>query len=118
MIADPDVNLLVMGAHPDPKQKRDVFHWFEMRDAVQLSHSIDGVAVSNFVLPLYSREATRPGGRNDFLAVAKGRRWLRSFGVNPGAAYIGFYDPVLGEHKTYELDGDATPRAGVRSSWR
>ena len=108
MIGDPDVNLLVMGAHPDPKQKRDVFHWFEMCDAVQAEpYLIDGVAVSNFVLPLYFTGGDETGGRNDFLAVAKGRRRLRSFGVNPGA-YIGFYDPVLGKHRTYEMEGDPT----------
>lgn len=108
MIGDPEVNLLVMGPHPDPKQKRDVFHWFEMCDAVQAeSYLIDGVAVSNFVLPLYFTGGDEKGGRNDFLAVAKGRRRLRSFGVNPGG-YIGFYDPVLGKHKTFELEHDAT----------
>jgi len=53
LIGDPEVNLLVAGPHPaNPKQ--DVFHWYEMCDAVQAeSYEIDGVGVSNFVLPLY-----------------------------------------------------------------
>src|SRR5262245_19903218 len=34
LIGDPEVNLLVVGPHPkDPT--RDVFHWYEMCDAVQ-----------------------------------------------------------------------------------
>jgi hypothetical protein len=108
MIADPDVNLLVMGPHPDPKQKRDVFHWFEMCDAVQAeSYVIDGIAVSNFVLPLYFTGGDEKGGRNDFLAVAKGAQTLRSFRVNAGG-YIGFYDPVKGDHQTWEAPDDDT----------
>jgi hypothetical protein len=35
LIADPEVNLLVMGPHPNPKEgSREVFHWYEMSDAV------------------------------------------------------------------------------------
>ena len=107
MIGDPEVNLLVMGRHPDPSEDRDVFHWFEMCDAVQAeSYAIDGVAVSNFVLPLYFTGGNERGGRNDFLSLAKGRKGLRSFGVNPGG-YVGFYDPVKGDHLTFEAPGDA-----------
>src|SRR5207244_13483369 len=43
-------------------------HWYEMCDAVQdESYEIDGVAVSNFVLPLYFTGGNEKGGRNDFL---------------------------------------------------
>src|SRR5215471_1139713 len=53
LIGDPEINLLVMGPHPK-HPGRDVFHWYEMCDAVQdESYEIDGVQVSNFVLPLY-----------------------------------------------------------------
>ena len=35
LIADAEVNRLIMGPHPDPAQKgRMVFHWYEMCDAV------------------------------------------------------------------------------------
>jgi len=53
LIGDSEVNLLVQGPHP-VDVKRTVFHWYEMCDAVQAeSYDIDGVKVSNFVLPLY-----------------------------------------------------------------
>src|SRR5262249_10978817 len=53
LIADPQVNLLVMGPHPADPDKT-VFHWYEMSDAVQSeTYEIDQVAVSNFLLPLY-----------------------------------------------------------------
>lgn len=70
MIADPEVNLLVMGPHPtDPK--KTVFHWYEMSDAVQAeTYKVDGIEVSNFVLPLYFTGSDEPGGRNDFLGRA------------------------------------------------
>ena len=55
LIADAEVNRLIMGPHPDPAQKgRMVFHWYEMCDAVLAErYEINGVPVSNFVLPLY-----------------------------------------------------------------
>ena len=67
LIGDPEANLLVAGPHPeDPK--KEVFHWYEMCDAVQdETYKIDGVAVSNFVLPLYFTQFAEIGGRNDFL---------------------------------------------------
>ena len=53
LLADPEVNLLVMGPHPADPDKT-VFHWYEMCDAVQdETYEIDDVEVSNFVLPLY-----------------------------------------------------------------
>ncbi len=89
LIADPEANLLVMGPHP--KQRRMVFHWFEMCDAVQTQHyEIDGVELSNFVLPLYftgTRKIDEKGARNNFLGTP-----LASFGITAGG-YIGFYDP-------------------------
>lgn len=66
LIGDPEVNLLVMGPNPKDPNKT-VFHWYEMSDAVQNeSYEIDGVAVSNFVLPLYFTDNDEVGARNDF----------------------------------------------------
>src|SRR5262249_22215314 len=49
LLADPELNLTAQGPHPDRKKKREVFHWFEMCDAVQAEvYEIDGVMVSNF----------------------------------------------------------------------
>jgi hypothetical protein len=108
LLADPETNLLVMGPHP--KEDRDVFHWFEMSDAVQAeTYQIDGVAVSNFVLPLYftgTRDVDEVGARNDFLGKAYGGQTLKSFAINPGG-YIGFFDPKLGDHDTFSIKGDA-----------
>ncbi len=105
MIGDPEVNLLVAGPHPG-KAKTDVFHWYEMCDAVQAeSYAIDGVEVSNFLLPLYFTGGEEAGGRNDFLGNMHAGKTLRSFGVNPGG-YIGFFNPSSGEHETYAHRGD------------
>lgn len=105
LIGDPEVNLLAMGPHPaDPD--RTVFHWYEMCDAVQTeTYTIDGVEVSNFVLPLYFTVDDEAVGRNDFLGTLHGTQSLGSFGVNPGG-YVGFYDPNSGRHDTYSLPDD------------
>lgn len=111
LIGDPENNLFVAGPHPTVRRRR-VFHWFEMCDAVQDEHyEIDGVKVSNFVLPLYFTSSAERGGRNDFLGRSHNGETLQSFGVNPGG-YIGFYDPV--KKKTGEHFGDADRRAERR----
>ena len=99
LAADAEVNRLAMGPHPDDSD-RQVFHWYEMCDAVQAeTYEIDGVTVSNFVLPLYFTNGEETGGRNDFLGtVNDGGTTLRSFGINPGG-YVGFYDPESGQHE-------------------
>ncbi|HEU4874199.1 MAG TPA: hypothetical protein VFT44_13960 [Pyrinomonadaceae bacterium] len=110
LIADPEVNLLVAGPHPaDPK--KTVFHWYEMCDAVQAdSYKVDGVEVSNFLLPLYFTGEDEFEGRNDFLGRRdKKKKALRSFGINPGG-YIGFFNPQSGEHETFALSGDAVAK--------
>ncbi len=111
LIGDPEVNLLAMGPHPvDPN--RIVFHWYEMCDAVQTeTYEIDGVEVSNFVLPLYFTTDEESAGRNDFLGSLNSDQTLRSFGVNPGG-YVGFYDPQLQGHDTFshKHDGVAAKR--------
>lgn len=105
LIADPEVNLLVKGPHPaDPS--RDVFHWYEMCDAVQTdTYQVDHEEVSNFVLPLYFTGGEETSGRNDFLGREHAGETIQSFGVNPGG-YVGFYDPQLKNHDTYTLHGD------------
>ena len=110
LIADPEVNLLVAGPHP-ANPKKTVFHWYEMCDAVQAeSYKVDGVDVSNFLLPLYFTGEDEFEGRNDFLGRRdKKNRALRSFGINPGG-YIGFFNPESGEHETFALSDDPVAR--------
>ncbi len=106
LTGDPENNLLVQGPHPK-KPRAQVFHWFEMCDAVQNeTYQIDHINVSNFVLPLYFTSSDERGGRNDFLgSVTKGKT-LRSFSVNPGG-YIGFFDPAAQGHVTWSPEDDA-----------
>jgi hypothetical protein len=115
LLGDPQVNLLVAGPHPT-EPERDVFFWFEMADAVQAeSYLIDGVEVSNFLLPLYFTGEDETAGRNDFLGRLYRGKPLGSFGVNPGG-YIGFFDPVTGQDETHSLRGDekAAKRLAVK----
>ncbi|MDH3446221.1 MAG: hypothetical protein OEN50_20045 [Deltaproteobacteria bacterium] len=105
LVGDPEVNLLVAGPHP-ASPNEDVFHWYEMCDAVQAeTYAIDDVEVSNFVLPLYFTGSEEVGGRNDFLGRAHEGRTLRSFGVNPGG-YVGFFNPQSGQHETFSQKAD------------
>jgi len=119
LIADPEANLFVMGPHP-AKPHKTVFHWYEMSDAVQAeTYQIDGIDVSNFVLPLYFTGGEELGGRNDFLGNAHRGRTLRSFGVNPGG-YIGFFDPSTGKHHTFAAEEDevAARRRKIKAAAR
>lgn len=109
LIADPEVNLLVAGPHP-ANPKKNVFHWYEMCDAVQAeSYKVDGVDVSNFLLPLYFTGEDEFEGRNDFLGRRHNKKALRSFGINPGG-YIGFFNPQSAEHETFALKGDSVAK--------
>jgi hypothetical protein len=113
LIGDPEVNLLVAGPHP-ADQRKQVFHWYEMCDAVQNeSYKVDGVDVSNFVLPLYFTRDAEPGSRNDFLGRRVNGRALASFGINPGG-YIGFFNPKTRKHETYAIEGDEQARRRLR----
>lgn len=107
ILGDPEVNLLVAGPHPNPDESRDVFHWYEMSDAVQSeTYEIDGVEVSNFILPLYFTGGDEFDGRNDFLGtINDDGSTLKSFEVNPGG-YSGFFDPLTGQHDTYARPED------------
>lgn len=99
LLGDRQANLLVQGPHPDDGEQL-VYHWREMCDAVQADiYEIDGVEVSNFVLPLYFTPGAEKGGRNDFLGQKNSGQSLDSFGINPGG-YVGFYDPTTGVHET------------------
>lgn len=110
LIGDPEANLLVQGPHPK-EPKRAVFHWYEMCDAVQAeNYKVDGIEVSNFVLPLYFTGGDELGGRNDFLSHAYEGKTLKSFAVNPGG-YLGYFDPKTGQHETFAMKGDATALA-------
>lgn len=118
LLGDAQGNLLVQGPHPQTPAV-EVFHWFEMCDAVQgQTYEIDGIEVSNFVLPLYFTSGEQEGGRNDFLGT-KGKRGktLESFGVSPGG-YIGFYDPRKRAHDTWSAPGDkiAARRIALKAS--
>jgi hypothetical protein len=115
LVGDPEVNLLVAGPHPDPQEKgRTVYHWFEMCDAVQgEAYAIDGIEVSNFVLPLYFTSGEEKGGRNDFLGRSHRGNSLRSFGVNPGG-YVGFFDPSTGKDADFSANERARKRLAVK----
>ena len=105
LIADPEANLLVQGPHP-AHPEHFAFYWYEMCDAVQdESYQIDGITVSNFLLPLYFTSSGERSGRNDYLSRAHAGKTLASFGVNPGG-YFGYFDPVTGKHDTFSRRGD------------
>jgi hypothetical protein len=113
LLADPEANLLVQGPHPKDR-RHTVFHWFEMCDAVQdQTYRIDGVEVSNFVLPLYFTRESEVASRNDFLGKTKDGSILPSFGVTPGG-YVGFFDPKLGRHTTWSRPNDQRARERQR----
>lgn len=100
--ADPECNRLAEGPHPE--EDRSVFHWMEICDPVQgESYKIDGVTVSNFVLPHYYTRGEERGMRNDFLNQSHQFQTLKSFGVNPGG-YVGFFDPEQGKHVLWVPD--------------
>lgn len=111
LVADPMVNLLVEGNHPNDRRRR-VFHMFEVCDAVQAeNYLVDNVAVSNFVLPSYFSLGEQGGRRNDFLGRCYAGQSLVSFGMNPGG-YINFFDPRSGK---WEQAAEASDQeAGLR----
>lgn len=113
LIGDPEANLLVVG--PDPgDRRRKVFHWYEMCDAVQgESYEVDGIMVSNFVLPLYFTSSEEKGGRNDFLGRSHEGKTLESFGVNPGG-YVGFFDPKTRKDGSFATKGDRRAQARLK----
>lgn len=115
LIGDAEVNVLAAGPNPnDPGQA--VYFWYEMCDAVQAeSYDIDGVAVSNFVLPLYFTVDTEEGSRNDFLGRRHNGNLLQSFGVNPGG-YTGFFNPATGSNEIATADAKGQKRMRIKES--
>lgn len=113
LIADPQCNLLVQGPHPRGPALPQVYHYFEVCDAVQSQvYDIDGVTVSNFVLPSYFAPDAAGEGRRDFSGTN-----LRSFDANPGG-YIGYFDPDLaggGGAATYFADDRSEERYAIKS---
>ncbi len=97
LIADPQLNTLVRGPHP-VHPKRSVFHYREVCDPVQSeTYLIDGVTVSNFVLPHYYNAMGESGGRNDFLGTGvPAFRWNEN-------GIIGFWDPRQGARGRYVM---------------
>jgi len=117
LIGDPQVNLLVLGPHPETGKK--VFHWYELCDAVQAeSYAIDEIEVSNFVLPLYFTSGEERAGRNDFLGRRdKDGKTLESFKTKEGG-YIGFFDPHTGKDVTFAMKGDEKARRRIEIKQR
>jgi hypothetical protein len=81
-----------------------------MCDAVQAeSYEVDGIDVSNFLLPLYFTGDAEVGGRNDFLGRLYEGNALQSFGINPGG-YVGFFNPETKQHETFSRKDDNVAR--------
>jgi hypothetical protein len=98
LLADPYVNLLITGPHP-AKPSEEVFHWREVATAVQDQvYELDGVAVSNFVLPTYYQLGSK--GYTDYLGKTRNTRTLAPFDVSSGG-YIGYYNPRTRQHETF-----------------
>jgi hypothetical protein len=115
LVGDAGANTFAAGPHPH-EPDRIVFHWYEMCDAVQAeTYLIDGVQVSNFVLPQYFTVGEQAGARNDFLNLKPAGKALPSFGINPGG-YVGFYDPQKQDHETVSRDDKASARLALKSS--
>ena len=97
--------LTAAGPHQTAR-KRTVYYWYEVCDPVQADlYEIEGVTLSNFVLPEYFDVSRRAAGAHDFLGRRKGARGLAPFGVSPGG-YVTFYDPRDRSTRTYEGIGD------------
>jgi hypothetical protein len=108
LVADPMNNLTVQG--PSPHDHRHlVFHTFEVCDPVQAEYyEIEGVKVSNFVLPGWFTRGDAAGVRNDFLGRPEPGATLPSFSMSPGG-YLCFWDPLREGDKWHSMmrDGDA-----------
>lgn len=112
LIADPFVNLLAKGPHPRFKG-REVFHYREVCDPVQsLVYDLDGVSVSNFVLPHYYNAVGQRGMQNDFLnSRLRAFRWV-------GDGVIGFWDPKVGKNGRYVEFPQAPPKSAAHQARR
>jgi hypothetical protein len=94
LIADPDVNLMVLAPHPKGGQQ-PVLRPYEVCDPVQSNrYQIDGVPVSNFVTPQYFAQTEHPMKRTNFLNVP-----LQQFGLTRGG-YFSYLDLSTGKYET------------------
>lgn len=113
LIGDAEVNVLAAGPNPNDASKA-VYFWYEMCDAVQAeNYDIEGVAVSNFVLPLYFTLDAEKGSRNDFLGRRHKDKLLQSFGVNPGG-YVGFFNPATDDNEIFTADALGKKRMRIK----
>jgi hypothetical protein len=103
LLADPEVNLLVAAPHPNDVQQM-VLRPYEVCDPVQSDiYTIDGVAVSNFVTPLYFANLPHPTEtQTNFL-----KQKLDRFGVRPGG-YFSYFDLAKGQY--VDVFGDERSR--------
>jgi hypothetical protein len=72
MLVDPSINLVVSA---DDARGNTIFYAYEVCDAVEADedgYTIDGVQVSNFVLPAYFETFHKPGTKYDFLGLLQG----------------------------------------------
>ncbi len=113
LVGDPMSNLLVQGPSPHDKHAL-VFHMFELCDPVTNdTYLIDGVEVSNFVLPgFFVHGATKGGGavdeyaHNDFKNRMENGKVLKPFDTTPGGN-LTYYDGGHGDRwKVYTAPGD------------
>jgi hypothetical protein len=99
LIVNPLINLYVPGPSPDRHQRRRMFHSYEVCDAVMSeSYELEGVTVSNFLLPLYFVEDGEKKGRIVY-QQRKDLKPLQSFGLNLDG-YVPYHDPEA--HKDFE----------------
>lgn len=99
------------GPHPTRKNVI-VDHWFELCDAVQDQvYTIDRVAVSDFLYPLYWTTRNELGGVNNHLRTKD----LLSFGLTKGG-YIG-YKTSGGQTRTFFADQRARRRYDLKKGF-
>ncbi len=115
LVGDPLSNLLVQGPCPHD-HRHQVFHSYELCDPVQgETYEIDGVLVSNFVLPGWFARTMVAGARNDFLGRPEAGATLAPFSIAPGG-YLCYFDPDKPEGRkwvSYMPPGDAASEQRV-----
>jgi hypothetical protein len=100
LVGDPLSNLLVQGPHPKD-HRHLVFYMFELCDPVSGDwYEIDGVKVSNFVLPGWFARNVVEEARNDFLGRPVSGEALLPFASATGG-YLCFYDGNLPDGKKW-----------------
>lgn len=110
MLIDPEINLCVQD------DKRGIFVAYESADAVEadnLAHDVNGIAISNFVLPSYF--SYRAKGPYDF-----GHVLSNPFGLAPGG-YEAYWTPTKGWQQNVRRDeaqASDRPKVGSRRERR